>query len=319
MSYTIRKAPNTPNTVQLQTMHRLPGYAQARIRTVQRRATEVLRTGNGLIAAVGGCALVNDPEQLQVEGEALQTLEANHPGLVTAQRMNTWKPRSDVRSWWGMESRARSAVHAHEIVTAHATAYGNATMELGYAEHVARYKSRVAIGWLGARAALMAADEFEALLDAAARCYDMPIGIKNGQDGDLKSSLGYVAAINDVRNNAGAPAFLMYRGDNTAQTPPAWGEQYKRAWDLTEGRLVVDTAHGTMRAHTPDYGKSIHGQRAAMDHVIELSLEGWAPAGVLMEASDTASVVDPNAPHNFALQTVAQLAAIKSDMLTVNA
>jgi phospho-2-dehydro-3-deoxyheptonate aldolase len=301
-------APESPSTAQLHVLHPLEQEAATSIAHMRTRINEVLqRPESGLLVIIGACALTDQPDTLDSEAAALQELEATAPGLVTVQRLNTWKPRSKPEDWHGMESTEEEVSRAHAIVTRHAAQYGNPAMEVGYEAHLQRYERSLALGWIGARA-----DQDAGLLKAAAYAEDLPLALKNGLSGELRPTLARLHTINEIREGVGAAAVLLYRGGENALTPQAWKGAYLEALELTDGKVIVDCAHGGMRAHTTGNGKSVDGQRRARDHVIELAQQGYVPAGIMLEASDTPSVVDPNMPYRDGLEGALVLADIKA-------
>jgi hypothetical protein len=220
-----------------------------------------------------------------------------------------------------MESTPHEVTRAHGIVTAQAASYGNAIMELGYPAHAKRYgkDERIILGWIGARAdGSQGQEAAQELLETVATIHDLPIGIKNGLDGETAPAIRRAQQIEAMRGNEGAPAVVIYRGGANARTPQAWEDTYKRLWDATGGAFIVDTAHDGGTAHDVHGKKSTDGQTAALDHVIELTYEGYAPGGVLIEASDTLSVVDPNMPHDLALLGVVSLASTKMELASLH-
>ncbi|HLZ15119.1 MAG TPA: hypothetical protein VKQ34_03955 [Candidatus Saccharimonadales bacterium] len=300
-------APEHPTTSHLHSAHPLRGFHGVNIRQTRLKGSEVLRHPNrGLLAIMGACALTDSLPSLIQEASELRELEDRTTGLVTGQRLNTWKPRSKPQDWHGMESTPREVGRAHEIVTHQAKQFANAVMELGYAGHAERYSRAVSFGWVGAR---NSGDD--TLLETVARCYELPVGVKNNLEGDLGEALGRVNRIRSLREGVGGAAVLLYRGGTNALTPHAWEKEYLRALDLTDGQMIVDCAHGSMRAHDPQNGKSVTAQLKARDHVLTLAQAGYSPAGIMMEASDTPSVVDLNMPHAEGLYGVAELAKIK--------
>jgi len=302
------KAPELPTTETLEKQNQLSARALADIDITRQFVDGIVRNPSlGLIAIVGACALTDNLRQLQCEASELQELELETPGLVPLQRLNTWKPRSLSTSWFGMETT--DTTRAYEIVASQAAQYGNAAMELGYIEHIDRYAPLVALGWLGAR------NEGDGvLLEHAARQTHLPIGVKNGESGEINEALQRIERIHRIRGESGAAAVLLYRGGKNALTPIEWEANYQRAHDATNGQLIVDLAHGAMRAHNIGGGKGMEGQLRARDHLLELAARGYMPAGIMMEASETESVVDPNAPHHEALFTIKALTKIKAGL-----
>ncbi len=107
----------------------------------------------------------------------------------------------------------------------------------------------------------------------------------------------------------GASISLIFRGGKLFDTPDKWEEAYVDALDATNGRLIVDTAHGGEMAHDTEgkFNKSVLGQIACLDHVIELAKAGIVPTGILCEASDAPSQVDPVIPFETAVQKTVEL------------
>ena len=77
---------------------------------------------------------------------------------------------------------------------------------------------------------------------------------------------------------------------------------------------MVDTAHGSEMAHDPrgQFGKTVLGQIACLDHVIDLAQQGFITSGIMIEASDYEHPdpfrqTDPNMPFFHALNGVQEL------------
>jgi 3-deoxy-D-arabino-heptulosonate 7-phosphate (DAHP) synthase len=298
----MRLAPESPTTAELHEMHPLTDDHLQIVDTRRTRISDQLhRPGHGLVAVVGACALTDNLPTLQAEARALTSLEAVVPGLVTAQRLNTWKPRTHAEDWHGMESTSE-VTRAHQIVTEQTRTYGNAAMEVGYPDHLRRYGRSLVLGWIGARN-----HTDDELLTVAAQHTALPLGVKNGLDESVPDALARVEKIRRIRGDVGAAVVLLYRGSCNAMTPDAWENEYLQAHELTGGQMIVDCAHGSMRAHNGNT-KSIRGQVAARDHVLALAELGYAPAGIMMEASDTLTVVDPNMKYAEGLGGVVNLA-----------
>lgn len=299
------KAPELPTTEQLEMVYQLPSAILPAIDGRRERTNAIIRNpATGLLAVVGACALTDDLLTLQSEAQELQELELEIPGIVANQRLCTWKPRSQPTSWFGMETT--DTARAYEITSLQAAHFANAAMELGYPEHADRYAAMLSLAWLGAR------NEHDTeLLRHVAQYTALPLGIKNGEDGEIAAALQRIETVNRIRGEAGATAILLYRGGKNALTPADWERNYKRAYEATDGAVIPDLAHGTMRAHNIGGGKGVEGQLLARDHLLELASAGYAPAGFMMEASSTKEVVDPNAPYKEAIVTIHALASIK--------
>lgn len=163
-----------------------------------------------------------------------------------------------------------------------AAANANAAIEIGYAEHLPRYAGRLTLGWLGSR------NDGKRELAEAAALHDpgLPLGIKNGLDGNIAGALETVRTVDRLRG----------AGGDTLQTPQAWEEAYRLAYRATNGTLIVDTAHGSEMAHDPtgEFKKSVPGQLACMKHVLRIANDyGEVPLGVMVETSGAPSPTDP--------------------------
>ena len=143
--------------------------------------------------------------------------------------------------------------------------------------------------------------------------------LKNDLDGTIDDALREIDDINSARRhieNSGK-AILIYRGGDNAQNPDTWTQNYLNALEQTNGKLIVDTAHGAEMAFHPDglFKKSVAGQQASLSRVLELAEKGAIPLGIMMEASDTIETsdnrrVDPNMPFNIAIEGLRRLSAI---------
>jgi hypothetical protein len=83
--------------------------------------------------------------------------------------------------------------------------------------------------------------------------------------------------------------------------------------EATQGRYILDTAHGTEMAHDPQrkFGKSVDGQILAVYAMHRLARQGYVPGGTMMEASGLNSPTDPHMPLEIALDGVKQQHAYK--------
>ncbi len=297
----MKYAPELPTTLQLGVMHPFGFVDGAHVRAKRTRINEVCR-GNGFVAIIGGCALTNEHALVMAENAKLAKLEKAEgeakqptgPGIVVLQRENDWKPRSKGGDWHGLITT--DPVQAHYTITQAAKQNANIAQELGYRSHIERNAARLSLGWVGSRAD----GDSELIVAAALIDPTLPLGIKNGMDGSIDNALAQINRVQELRHRAGGEAILIYRGGTCAQTPQTWEDGYKQAWERTGGKLILDTAHGGERAHAPnkDYDRTIEGQIACQEHTLLLADAGYAPAGVLIEASDTATLIDPNMPFD---------------------
>lgn len=284
----------------------------------QRAEYATVITSDGLLVFAGGCALTNEREIIAREGRALAELQAGYNGLVTGQRLLPYKKRTprppeQQQPWEGLETTEPET--AREIVAHQAAMHGSLAAEVALPHHLPTYGNSLSFAWLGARTKDLRLVEQVALYDLS-----LPVGIKNSLSGDIEPALTTVRTINELRARAAdrlevvaAPAVLIYRGGENAQTPQAWEDRRLRAHEITEGRMLDDMAHGTEMAHDPagQYQKSIVGQERAWEHLLELVAEGYVGVGVLTEASDAASLIDPNMPFARGVANIKRMHNIK--------
>lgn len=264
-------APETPTTEQLHKQFELTSEAESKIAHNRRLVSNAL-TGLGFIDTQGPCALTDGRELVEADLE----------------RMCAWKPRSNPESWHGMETTDPTG--AFKRIDSQAKLKGNVAMEIGRLEHAIRYGSRLAFGWFGGRN-----DELEPKVQVALDQPSLPLGEKNPLSGEIESALETVVALRTARTEQDAPVVLIYRGGENAQDPAVWEKQYINAYNETNGRLIVDSAHGSEMAHDPngEFTKSAHAQALCLEHIARLAVAGYAPAGVMAEASMLESPVDP--------------------------
>lgn len=270
------------------------------------------------IAIIGGCAMTNNKPEIIAEGKQIDELGKTQAGLTTLHRIPPWKPRTNPIDWHGLETglshsdnTGQGARVAYDTLATLATRNGNVAIEVANREHIERYGPMLSFGWTGSR---NIANQPH-ILYLAQRDPMMPIGVKNGIDGDITEALDAVGKIDKARStvSGAAPAVLIYRGGERASNPTAWEDDYLDALARTDGKLIVDVAHGSEMAHDPEgkFQKSAKGQELAMETVIELAKQGHLPAGIMIEASDIDSPTDPVLPLQLALDGVKRLHAIK--------
>lgn len=280
----------------------------------KRQQVERILSGEdeGLVALVGPCA---NHKSRQIINEGRKLSELNTEGLVTVHRQPHWKPRTPKpngpKPWEGLEdTNYEAALSRMEWADRRNVSIAS---ELGKPEHIDRYVRLLTFAWIGARSL-----DNTALMNAITADLDpnLPIGVKNDLSGQIEPALDTIDLINKERHNkgAGALATLVFRGGSDFDTPRLWTDQYLHALDVTEGRLIVDVAHGSEMAFDPsgNYDKTRAGQIACMEAVIELASDGHAPSGIMIEASDYEHPdpykrTDPNIPFDIALEGILEL------------
>lgn len=267
----------------------------------------IINPGTKLISLIGPCPLVDEPKIIQEEAIMKSKLGYELNNLISLDRQCFTKPRTNPADWQGLDSSDPSAVV--RIIDDLSKNHSNVTAEVRFRNNLERYAANLVMIWTGARNI-----EDDSLMHLIAH-YDhsLPVGIKNGLDGEIDTALEQVNYINEQRNHSGAPAVLIYRGGENATNPSKSADMYKKAWDMTEGRIIRDNAHGLEMAHSPnsEFKKSVEGQIAAAEAAIDLARAGYPPLGVMYEASRLESIMDPHMPLETAMDNVRQLYSIK--------
>ncbi len=312
--------PADPGAEALRNQFTLGDAAQHRIEMGRALLAQVIENprADNFIAIIGPCAMSDDFEAIMAEGRRIAELQLAHDGLYTVHRAPLWKPRSDpVTAWNGLETT--NPKQAMRILVGCANNDANMGIEMGRDEHAERYKDCTTFAWIGSRA-VGNTDLLDAIVTTEP---DLPVGIKNGMSGAIDEALHEVERINA---RGSAPAILIFRGGEDLRTPEAWEKAYLEAYRLTNGRLIIDLAHGSEMAHDPTMGfkKSVAGQISAMQHLIKLAEQGHAPLGVMMEASDVIAKaveqrVDPPMPLQFALDGAVRLHQARKSVLSTSA
>lgn len=315
-----RYAPLSPTTAELQQLYPMDEIAQLRVEVGRQRVGDILDGQSpGLVGVIGGCAMNGDARTIRREGDAQHQVTQTEAGLYVVHRRPPWKPRSDPNEWHGMETDdpdGEGAEYAYRTIVNEATWGSGVAIELNWLDeahtetHADRYGDKLVFGWIGGRAI----NDVPLMERVAMQDPSLPLGIKNGLDGEIEPALERIEHLTRLRGEGAAPVVLVYRGGENAKDPAAWEKQYLKALALTGGRMVVDVAHGTEMAHHPDgnFKKSVEGQEAAFDHVIDRAEKGNLPNSVMAEASNAASRVDPHMRHERAVKRLIRLNNIRS-------
>lgn len=305
-------APPSPTTNQLHRMHPLPAHGRQAIDLKRQRIAASFNDAAMQTLFMPGYCTLPERSQLQTvmqEGQQVAQLEYQHSGLTTVHRGPIWKPRTNPADWHGQETT--DPIGAHESLTKQAEYFGHVAIEVGFAYHLPRYAGKAALVWLGGRN-----DTNDTLLEDIVM-YDpsLPVAIKNGLDGDVDKALIRVEYARSLRSEGDAPVFLLYRGGENARNPEDWIAQYLYALSATEGRMMVDTAHGTEMAFDPDgkFKKSIEGQIKAWQVILMLAEHGHRPWAVTSEASRLKSDMDPHMPLQLVLSYATELHTMKPE------
>jgi len=267
--------------------------------------------GSRLIVAMGECGVVSGLSEQRIrrrEGRRLNRL-SEITGSLLMQRLNVWKPRSNPDDWHGIETT--DPMFAYETVVVAVNRRVPATMEIFYEDQLERYGHLLSAFWLGSRSTDNP-ELREALIRMAVNYPHIPVGVKNGLDGSINTAVSMIDEINrrrrDIASDA-TPAFLIYRGGSAYNTPQKVENMIRGVIEDTEGRVVIDTAHGVECAFDPkrSFQKSVIGQLSALAMVERLLIDGYTFMGLLVEASDNKGQTDPNIPFSMAYRRVEQI------------
>lgn len=306
------RAPLTPTTRELSETYPQKSGDYERI-IEQRRliSTMIGEYSTGILAVIGPCAMTDTEEMIAVEATRLADVARGNPNLQTLYRSPFWKPRTKKEDWHGLETTDPEI--AYRIMVERSQATANMAVEIGTdPRHLSRYADLTTLAWKGGR------NDLQPELTTALALHDptLPVAVKNGLDGDILKALADVNTIETIRRGIGGRAILLFRGGLNATNPEDWEKQYLHAHDLTDGRMLVDWAHGGEQAHDPNgqFQKSVAGQIACMEHVIDIAERtGKIPAGIFAEASDVKSPTDPVMPFDIAIEGAQTLARIKTE------
>jgi len=276
------------------------------IESSRQRVNLALNEESLFLDVSGPCTFrLQDIVTMDIEAASLKVLPTIQPGLVAIQRDAIWKPRSDPNANHGIEST--DPLLAFEIIRALSDRYAIASMEFGSVEQVVKYANLLSFAWIGARSK----DETELMKKAATFDRNLPLGIKNGLDGDIDHTLQQIEMLRRERGEDAAEIVLIYRGGGNAKTPDEWEQRYIEAVEATDGKIIGDTAHGGEMAHDPnrEYAKTKLGQMACTKHMIDLAKDGIVPAGKMSEASGVPRFIDPNMPFKFGYAAMREMAS----------
>lgn len=268
---------------------------------------------SGLVVGLGQCSTnIRDVAITRDEARGNTRFMAGKRGALVAQRLNHWKPRTPradgTKRWEGMET-----THEAEAMklTEETTSSGlPVCMELALPRHTI-YIPHLAFGWIGARNR----DETFAL-NLAAENPGLPLFGKNDLDGDMTWARRFVDTARHIRSHMSRDAVVttLHRGGSNLHTPELWEQSVLRELELTEGRMMLDLAHGAEQAHEPSGNfdsKSTEGQERALEHYIEIGERtGMWARGLLIEASDAPSDTDPNMPRQVALDGIVHILSV---------
>ncbi len=298
-------APEAPTTETLHAMHPLSNEGRQKVYEKRKQTADALKFGRTLLAIVGPCAMTGDEEGILGENSRIAEF-ADRNKMVILHRLPPWKPRTNADGWFGLETT--DPVKAHQITVAIAEQNGNLAMEFGHTTHIERYIAQAALGWRGSRN-----DEKGELLNELIHSEEtLPLAIKNGMNGSTQGTIVEARRASQLRKTSDhTPVSMIFRGGVDFQTPPEWIGEYTNAFMISDGRFIVDVAHGSEQAHDPNkkFGKSTIGQLACL-HAVNCIAEAttWIPRGVMIEASNLPSPTDPVVPLDAAFEALERLA-----------
>ena len=303
-------APELPTTQTLREKYSLSPEQRAVIAARRTRVSDMLGGHSaGLLVVIGPCAMTQTETILRREARQMSGLADEDLDIEGLYREPEWKPRTNDEDWHGLITTEPEA--AYRTLHEHAGTYANVAIEISAdPRHLERNSDLVTLAWKGGRNDVKG----ELTEGLALRDPTLPVAVKNGLNGEIDRALTDVERIETLRDGMGARAILLFRGGNNAQNLDAWEEQYLQAHARTNGRLLVDWAHGGEQAGDPrrKFKKSQLGQIACMLRTIDIAQRtGKTPVGIFSEASDAYSPTDPTIPFEQAVEGARILAEIR--------
>lgn len=313
-------APKVPTTEQLLVLSPFEEKGANAVSNFRQQVTDRLNgKSDDLIAIVGSYSPPQKPTKVDldiVNGEAEELRSLNEGKLIALARFLPWIARSrPKKSWNGLETN--NPYVAFDTMTSIVNAGGGLGAQIGLYYHPKRYGHLLSIAWTGARHL-----DSEEVFDLVCRLLDSQttettketpkpsVGVTNGSDGEIGTALEVIDSINDKYAHLGRVAFLIYAGSEIVRNSNKWEEIYRQAFEATNGLFMVNVAEGSEMAHCNNFNKTEEGQKAALEHVIQLSGEGLLPMGVMIEGSDLSSPTNPNIPFSLAKNGIVRLTEI---------
>ncbi len=263
--------------------------------------------GGSIIGIEGPCALTSDFGNTEKENSMAEDV-SSQLGITILRRLPPWKPRTNPEDWHGEETTKPD--ETLQMLAQTAKKYRNLCIEIGKEEHIDKYIDLLTFAWVGSRNS----NNIDLMEKIALSAPDLPLGVKNGLDGNIGDTLETIKHLVMIRGEGAAPIVMIYRGGTNAKTPNDWEDKVTDAVHLTKGRVIVDVAHGGEMAHDPGmkFNKTVVGQMACLDHLIELVKRGVVPVGVMIEASNIESPTDPTIPVSIALDKIIEINRVAS-------
>lgn len=215
--------------------------------------------------------------------------------LLIIMRYPPAKPRTDL-GLAGLEQK--DVMAAHRLLTDISNMGMPLAIEIMNRQHIARYGHLLSLGWIGARN--IRDTHLRHSLSAYA---DLPVLCKNGEHGEVKPALQAVKTINESHENASITlpddrTAYVSRTSGNPNTGLIWrgGSEYMSPEGFERGLLAVaetgqpygvDCSHGNTMAHDRDHQKSVSGQKACLDHLLDMISSGKLekrPKAIMLEA-----------------------------------
>lgn len=213
-----------------------------------------------------------------------------HNNVKIIMRLPPAKPRTNT-GIAGLEQQNLSK--AHQLLADVANMGLPLAIEVMHERHFARFGDMLSLAWLGAR------DISSTLLRHAASAYpDIPLLLKNGEDGGIKVAQEAQKTISEphlveltspdghvvkVHSHGNPSTGLISRGGASIKTPADFEHHISEAAS-TDMPLIIDAAHGNAMAHDDNFSKSTIGQLRCLDHIAQLAGNGLNLRGIMIES-----------------------------------
>ncbi len=276
-----------PTPAELEQAHPLSEQAKQKIAETRQQVIDILEGKDvRMIAIVGPCS---EDDSVRPDGtpsvvhyaRELRDIaqdENIRKKVLIVMRCPPAKPRSDL-GLAGLEQK--DVAMAHKLLTDIANLGVPLAVEVMGSEHIARYGNLVSLHWVGAR------NNKDTILRHSLSAYpEMPVLIKNDEHGELQPALQAVQTIKEGHDNAritlpdgrtgyvrrtdGNPHAGIVRRGGTQHMSPEGFETGLAQTVETGLPYAVDCAHANEQAHDSQNQKTVAGQKACFNHLLDM-------------------------------------------------
>lgn len=300
--------------------------AEMAIMQHRREVADILSNADQrLLVVVGPCSLDTQANQdgnyIVQLAEEMQKLSQTSD-IASSAKLIMRAPPAKPRTNLGQAGLEQSDISkSYELLSEIANRNVSLAIEMMRERHFTRYGKLLSLGWIGARSV-----EDTYLRHAAAAHPDLPVLFKNATTGSVKpvedaakTAAGrHEVELTDEHNYVvveEAPGNqhtgMILRGGSEVINPKTFADHVAKA-DKSGIPFLIDCAHGNAMAHDVNNQKSVAGQLACLEHVLEIMRERPPKnlKGVMLEAhyAHDLSLTDPCMDKDEMVNTIKRLA-----------